>query len=100
MRVEEERLKKLFPKDETKRPKHVSKIEGDGAGYDILSFDEDGRRLYIEVKTTTGNYNTPFYVTNHELTQSIGFPDQYLLYRVYHFKDRKFRTHRHIVTAK
>lgn len=34
------------------RIRWVSQIDGDGAGYDILSFDPDGRDRLIEVKTT------------------------------------------------
>ncbi|WP_316231730.1 DUF3883 domain-containing protein [Bradyrhizobium sp. SZCCHNR1051] len=32
----------------------VSDVDGDGAGYDIRSFEPDGRERLIEVKTTTG----------------------------------------------
>ena len=31
----------------------VSQTQGDGAGYDIRSFDEAGNEIVIEVKTTT-----------------------------------------------
>ena len=42
---------------------HVSQIEGDGAGYDIKSFHEDGTVKYIEVKTTRGGiFHSLFYV--------------------------------------
>lgn len=64
---------------------HVSIIEGDGAGFDILSFYKDGREKFIEVKTTTGSENTPFFITSNELTRSITDPDNYHLYRVYDF---------------
>jgi uncharacterized protein DUF3883 len=30
------------------------RLRGDGAGYDIFSFDTTGAPKYIEVKTTTG----------------------------------------------
>ena len=44
---------------------HVSVDEGDGAGYDIQSFDYDAAtgdviEYYIEVKSTTGGIDTPF----------------------------------------
>jgi len=34
------------------RVDHVSKSKGDGLGYDVLSFDADGKERFIEVKTT------------------------------------------------
>lgn len=35
-------------------------------GYDILSYTEEGVPIYIEVKSTTGDLYTPFYLTKHE----------------------------------
>lgn len=35
-------------------------------GYDILSYTEDGIPIYIEVKSTMGDLNTPFYITANE----------------------------------
>ena len=35
-------------------------------GYDILSFTESGEEIYIEVKSTKGNVNEPFYMTANE----------------------------------
>jgi len=44
------------------RIKHISE-EHDGAGYDILSFEEDGSERPIEVKATTGkNLDRGFYI--------------------------------------
>lgn len=37
-----------------KSVRHVSKLDGDGAGYDICSFNADEKLVYIEVKSTTG----------------------------------------------
>jgi hypothetical protein len=39
----------------------VSRLDGDGAGYDILSFDIEGSSRLIEVKTTNGWERTPFH---------------------------------------
>ncbi|MBA4496442.1 DUF3427 domain-containing protein [Paenactinomyces guangxiensis] len=66
-----------------KKVRHVSMVEGDGAGYDILSFTPEGEIKYIEVKTTVGGANTPFYMTINELNFSKTYSDQYYLYRVY-----------------
>lgn len=35
-------------------------------GYDILSYTEKGIPIYIEVKSTIGDANTPFYITKNE----------------------------------
>ena len=45
----------------------MSTEEGDGLGYDVLSFFEDGREKYIEVKSTTQSLQSPFYISNNEL---------------------------------
>lgn len=45
----------------------VSEEDGDGAGYDIASFDADGRQRLIEVKTTNGWERTPFHISRNEL---------------------------------
>ncbi len=65
--------------------RHISVEEGDGTGYDILSYDSNGRKKYIEVKTTSGKLTQPFFITKTELARSIKEQDQYYLYRVYNF---------------
>lgn len=37
----------------------VSNTRGDGLGYDVLSFDGDGKERLIEVKTTRYGASTP-----------------------------------------
>lgn len=65
--------------------RHVSLDDGDGAGYDILSFEPDGKTKYIEVKTTTGSKTTPFIITSNELAFSQAESDNYMIYRLYEF---------------
>ncbi len=65
---------------------HVSVIEGDGAGYDIKSFDDEGNAKFIEVKTTKGSANTSFYISPNELEFSKQKADSYFLYRLYEYK--------------
>jgi hypothetical protein len=65
---------------------HVSKIEGDGAGYDIRSFDPEGKVKYIEVKTTRGGISTPFFMSANEIRFSAIHSDQYVLYRLFEFR--------------
>lgn len=45
---------------------HVSKSKGDGLGYDILSFETNGKERFIEVKTTRFGKDTPFFVSKGE----------------------------------
>ncbi len=65
--------------------RHVSQIEGDHLGYDILSFEPDGRERLIEVKTTRFAALTPFFASRHEVEVSRQRHEQYQLYRVYRF---------------
>lgn len=65
---------------------HVSQSKGDGLGYDVLSFDGDGKERLIEVKTTTFGRATPFFVTRGELTLSQGAKEQFHLYRLFDFR--------------
>lgn len=58
---------------------------GDGDGYDIRSFSEDGDVLYIEVKTTIGGIETPFFLTGNEIDVSRELNVQYRLYRLFDF---------------
>lgn len=68
-----------------KKVKHVSKEDGDGAGYDILSCDLDGNIKYIEVKTTKRGNDSPFYITDSELEFSRLYPSNYYFYRLYNY---------------
>jgi hypothetical protein len=65
--------------------RHVSAIEGDGAGYDILSYTPDGTVKYIEVKTTRGDWDSAFYMTSNEVAFAEQHGTNYYLYRVYEF---------------
>lgn len=75
-----------------------AKDKKDSLGYDILSFDQKGREIYIEVKTTEGSRNSRYFITANELRSSIEHGKQYQLYRVYDFnrKSKKGRIDRHI----
>lgn len=70
-----------------KKVKHVAKEQGDGLGYDILSYDLNEKLKYIEVKTTKGKVNTVFYVTRNELEKSRIEQENYFLYRLYDFDE-------------
>jgi len=72
--------------------KHVAKEKGDGLGYDVLSYDQNGNEIFIEVKTTKGNVNSTFYITRNELEKSKIEQEYYRLYRVYKFDDETENT--------
>lgn len=63
---------------------HVSKTTGDGLGYDIISFNLVGEKMHIEVKTTIGNLNAPFFITEMEFKASKA-NENYFIYRVFDF---------------
>lgn len=65
---------------------HVSQSKGDGLGYDVLSFESDGKERFIEVKTTTFGRDTPFFISRGELALSHGAKDQFHLYRLFEFR--------------
>ncbi len=86
MQYEMEKLKRLGIK---KKPEHISRSKGDGLGYDILSYDEDGNPIFIEVKTTRSSSKTNFYVTINELTCSMENKENYYLYRLFDYDPHK-----------
>jgi hypothetical protein len=65
---------------------HISVTRGDGAGYDILSFEESGRPRYIEVKTTAYSERTPFWISANELRFADNNDIEYRLARVFDFR--------------
>lgn len=81
------RLVQLGEKKLADRVEHVSKSKGDGLGYDVLSFDGDGRERFIEVKTTTFGRETPFFVSRGELALSQIADGQFHLYRLFEFRN-------------
>lgn len=70
---------------------HVSKEQGDGIGYDILSFDLSGNEKRIEVKTTRGGETRPFYITKNEIKCSVKNEENYYLYRLFDFDTKSNR---------
>ena len=68
------------------RVEHVAETQGDGLGYDVLSFETDGRERFIEVKTTAHDAATPFFVSSNEVAFAKEVSDRFRLYRLYHFR--------------
>jgi Domain of unknown function (DUF3883) len=85
LQFERETLKRIDRSDLANKVRWISEVDGDGAGYDILSFDEKGRERFLEVKTTVGSEVTPFYITRNELSLSSERPDAFRLCRVFEF---------------
>lgn len=71
--------------DLAKRVRWISQEDGDGAGYDILSFTPAGRDRLIEVKTTNGWERTPFHISRNELDVAEARRDDWYLFRLYEF---------------
>jgi len=69
-----------------KEVKWVSKDQGDGAGYDILSRSNNGDNIFIEVKTTTLGKDTPIFFSKTENDFSNDYKDAFHLYRVFDVK--------------
>lgn len=63
----------------------TSEQDGDGFGYDIASFETDGRERMIEVKTTNGWERTPFHITRNEMAVAEARRDDWHLVRVWNF---------------
>jgi hypothetical protein len=66
----------------------VAGEDGDGAGYDVRSYDVAGRERLIEVKTTNGSARTPFFLSRNERALSEERPEDWRLYRVHEFSKR------------
>ena len=64
----------------------VSKEDGDGAGYDVRSFNPNGREKFIEVKTTVGSQTTPFFMTRNEKEFADDADDRYRIMRIFDFR--------------
>jgi hypothetical protein len=57
----------------------------DGEGYDIYSYDENGDEIFIEVKTTKGNIDEPFYLSINEKEFWQRHSEKYVIYRLYNY---------------
>jgi hypothetical protein len=83
--VERRRLGRAERPDLAANVRWIAAEEGDGAGYDILSFDPAGGERLIEVKTTNGAARTPFFLTRNEVETAAARSDSWRLYRVHLF---------------
>ncbi len=83
--LERNKLRWQHRGDLAKKVRWISELEGDGAGFDILSYDASGNERLIEVKTTNGGAKTPFFLTRNEREVSNERADAWHLYRVHLF---------------
>lgn len=85
---ERERLLRAGQERLADKVKHVSQTEGDHLGFDILSFETNGRERLIEVKTTRFGAMTPFFASRNEVRISESRHDEYQLYRLFSFREQ------------
>ena len=87
MRFERARLLKAHKDDLAARVDQVSVSAGDGEGFDIRSFETNGKDRLIEVKTTAYGKETPFFLSQNELRVSKVRATAYHLYRLFRFRE-------------
>jgi hypothetical protein len=79
--------------DLARKIRWVAAEDGDGAGYDIFSFEPNGRERLLEVKTTNGTARTPFFLSRNECELAEERPGEWRIYRVHLFaKDPRIFT--------
>lgn len=86
MKYEKWRLTKAGKEPLAERIEWVSRDQGDGLGFDILSRNTNGTDRYIEVKTTKRGKNTPIYFSRNEYEFASEKHAQFFLYRVFDFR--------------
>ena len=85
LEVEKTRLARVGLHHLARNVRWIAEEEGDGAGYDILSFDSSGHQRLIEVKTTNGAATTPFFLSRNEHDTASARVSDWRLYRVHRF---------------
>jgi hypothetical protein len=83
--LERRRLAAADRTDLARKIRWVAAEDGDGAGYDVSSFNPAGCVRLIEVKTTNGSARTPFYLSRTECEVAEERPSEWCIYRVHLF---------------
>jgi hypothetical protein len=83
--IERRRLAEADRSDLARKVRWVAAEDGDGAGFDVLSFDFSGQQRLLEVKTTNGAARTPFFLTRNEREMAAERPADWRIYRVHLF---------------
>ena len=84
LEFEHKRLWVAGKKDLAERIEHVA-AQADNLGFDIKSYETNGREKLIEVKTTRFGASTPFFASLNEVKVSAARETDYQLYRLYNF---------------
>lgn len=83
IKFEKHRLRLAGRDDLANKVEHVSKTQGDGLGFDVLSFEPDETEKFIEVKSTTRGVEWPFIVSRNEIKFSQEESQRFHLHRVF-----------------
>lgn len=86
--TERQRLAHAGREDLADKVRWIADLDGDGAGYDVRSYEASGEERLIEVKTTNGSARTPFFLTRSEHEVSEARSNEWRLYRVHLFAQR------------
>jgi len=86
LQFETQRLWKAGKRSLADKVEHVSQTQGDGLGFDILSFESNGRERLIEVKTTKFGMLSRFFASANEVAVSTQRFQEYHLYRLFNFE--------------
>lgn len=84
--LERFRLRRSGRDDLADRVRHVSVEDGDGLGFDVLSFTPGGSERFLEVKTTRGSEFQPFFVSRNEVAFSQEADESFTLIRLFRFE--------------
>lgn len=85
LELERRQLFQLGRQDLCSKIRWIANEEGDGAGYDVLSFAPTGQERLLEVKTTNGPARTPFFLSRNELEVARERQEDWRIYRVHFF---------------
>jgi predicted transcriptional regulator len=85
--LEKNYLTKIGRSDLAGRVEHVSK-EGDGHGYDIKSFNENGTEKFIEVKATNASSGSTFNISKNEFNFLQTHLSNAVLYHVHNVNNK------------
>ena len=83
--LERRQLAQFGREDLSRKIRWIADEEGDGAGYDVLSFAPTGQERLLEVKTTNGSARTPFFLSCNELEVAKVRPEDWRIYRIHLF---------------
>lgn len=75
----------------------IKSIISDSYHYDILSYDEYGNKIYIEVKTTTSKADTAFYISKNELEFGQQHKQNYEIWRLLNFNEEQLSAEYYIL---